>query len=272
MGDTSTYLDKVSREGTGTSQLAKLNGLKRRLEEQNGSFDMCVEFAVTEFQSHFYEGISQLLHTFPTDHRTSEGTPFWSGPKRPPNAIRFDAEDSLHIDFVMAAANLYAANLGIPQCRDRALITKMATGVPTKEFKPREVKFKVDDKDTTTKEGCNDDDEAAARLMKQMAGFNTSASKQLIPADFEKDDDSNFHISFIAASANLRARNYKILEADWHKVKMIAGKIIPAIATTTAMVTGLVSAEMLKLVSLKNRTVEDFKCVRELGLAPMAYV
>ena len=48
----------------------------------------------------------------------------------------------------------------------------------------------------------------------------------LQPAEFEKDDDSNFHIHFIAAAANLRARNYKIPEADFHKVKMTAGKIL----------------------------------------------
>jgi hypothetical protein len=68
--------------------------------------------------------------------------------------------------------------------------------------------------------------------------------------EFEKDDDSNYHINFIAATANLRARNYKIQEADRFKIKMIAGKIIPAIATATAMVVGAVGIEFLKIVQV----------------------
>jgi len=74
------------------------------------------------------------------------------------------------------------------------------------------------------------------------------SSTDIIAHEFEKDDDANFHIDFIHATANLRARNYKIGECDQMKTKMIAGKIIPAIATTTAMITGAVTAEIYKFI------------------------
>ena len=45
-------------------------------------------------------------------------------------------------------------------------------------------------------------------------------SKQIEPADFEKDDDSNRHIDFIVACSNLRAENYGIEPADRSKSKV----------------------------------------------------
>lgn len=69
----------------------------------------------------------------------------------------------------------------------------------------------------------------------------------ITPLEFEKDDDNNFHMDFIVAASNLRASNYKIPPADKYKSKLIAGKIIPAIATTTSLIAGCVALELFKL-------------------------
>ena len=46
--------------------------------------------------------------------------------------------------------------------------------------------------------------------------------------------------------ANLRAINYKLDQMDWISVKLKAGRIVPALATTTACVSGLQTLEICK--------------------------
>jgi len=61
---------------------------------------------------------------------------------------------------------------------------------------------------------------------------------------FDKEND--LCIEWIMISSNLRAQNYNIPITDYNKTKGIAGKIIPAIPTTTSIVAGLSIIELLK--------------------------
>ena len=95
--------------------------------------------------------------------------------------------------------------------------------------------------------------------MAKLKEFVKSSKKtnELKIQEFEKDIDSNFHVDFIHAMANIRAANYGLPEMDWITVKIKAGRIVPALATTTATIAGLQTIEMLKF--LKDLPVEDHK-------------
>ncbi|XP_045569246.1 ubiquitin-like modifier-activating enzyme 6 [Salmo salar] len=73
------------------------------------------------------------------------------------------------------------------------------------------------------------------------------------PRIFEKDDDLNGHMDFVAAASSLRARMYSIEVADRLKTKRIAGKIIPAIATATAASPGCLGGSLGSSGSLGGR-------------------
>ena len=76
--------------------------------------------------------------------------------------------------------------------------------------------------------------------------------KDLKEINFNKDNNSNGQNDFIFSSANLRAWNYQIPQCDKIKSTIMAGKIVPSIATSNACITGLAAMQLYLLVQYEN--------------------
>lgn len=234
----------------GNQPLEVLESVKQVLvDERPESFEDCVTWARLRFQDQYNNQIRQLLFNFPGDQVTSSGAPFWSGPKRCPHHLEFDPKDPLHMDYIVAAANLRASMYGLQGSTNLEEIASMLAKVKVPPFEPRSgVRIAVTEAEAQMDQNSTDMDRLSMIQQELPSPATLCAQVKLRPLEFEKDDDSNFHMDFIVAASNLRAANYDIPPADRHRSKLIAGKIIPAIATTTALVSGLVCLELYKLV------------------------
>jgi ubiquitin-activating enzyme E1 len=270
--DVNAYLEnpeKYVHDVTHSSDAAAKENLKRVVDalivDRCSSFDDCIEWARVKFQTQFYERIKQLTYTFPEDAKTSTGALFWSAPKRFPTALEFNASDESHAAFIQAAAILKAQvhNISIPDwAYNTNEVVQKAAKISIPEFVPKDnVKIETDPKKDAANQAT--DDAGGLDTIEAMVADLEKVAKslpegyRLTPIAFEKDDDTNFHMQFIAGFANMRARNYAIPEVEKLQAKLIAGRIIPAIATTTALATGLVGLEMYKV--FRNAPVEAYR-------------
>ncbi|KAJ8676887.1 hypothetical protein QAD02_012674 [Eretmocerus hayati] len=122
----------------GVQPLEVLESVKTALvDERPTSFQDCVAWARCYWQDQFNSQIRQLLYNFPPDQITSSGQPFWSGPKRCPTPLEFDVDNELHLDYIIAAANLKATVYGIKTNRNRKEIAQITSTVTVPIFTPK---------------------------------------------------------------------------------------------------------------------------------------
>ncbi|VVC39184.1 Ubiquitin-activating enzyme, catalytic cysteine domain,THIF-type NAD/FAD binding fold,Ubiquitin-activating [Cinara cedri] len=220
---------------------------RKLLKKAPKNFDDCIEWARLHFEDQFSNQIKQLLINFPPDETTSSGQPFWSGLKRCPKPISFDVNNMLHLDFIFAASNLKAEAYNINQIRDRIYIAKVVSLVKVPEFVPKSgIRIAENNTQVTVVSSIVNLNELN-NTQEDLPPAASLKKFKIVPLEFEEDDDNNLHIDFILAASNIRAVNYEIQLASRDQAKLIGGKIIPAIVTTSSVVAGLACQEFIKL-------------------------
>ncbi|CAM9363971.1 unnamed protein product [Bubo scandiacus] len=235
--------------------LEVLEQVRGSLWEQPRDWEDCVRWARRHWQSRY-----------PRCHRPAAAhlTP-GARNRSCPHPLTFNPDNDTHLEYILAAARLFAQAHKVPPCSDRAAAQTILRSVVLPPFEPREgLQIPLTDEQEAQ---APVDHRRLAELTQdlvqrrqELAGSEEVQVPLMEPIHFEKDN--NIHMDFITAASNLRAENYGIPPADWLTSKRIAGRIVPAIITTTAAVAGLACLEVYKLVW----GCQDISCYRNSNL------
>lgn len=229
------------------------------LSSRPTSVEDCLKIARLKFEKYFNHKAKHLLHFFPEDKVVENdkiSMPFWHSPRRSPKPIVFDIENNLHITFVTSMAQLLAHAWNVS---DTYEIDKPKTllSIPIPAFQPKDNKVVVTDEAVVAPDpmevDCADQDLSAIAKSILESCQNLEKKPGFIPIYFDKNIDS--HLNFVYAATNLRAAMYKIPAASRAKVKQMTGNIVPSTIIETAVVCGLATIELIKILQqLKDRT------------------
>eukprot|EP00571_Detonula_confervacea_P000614 CAMPEP_0172319668 /NCGR_PEP_ID=MMETSP1058-20130122/38333_1 /TAXON_ID=83371 /ORGANISM="Detonula confervacea, Strain CCMP 353" /LENGTH=1432 /DNA_ID=CAMNT_0013034763 /DNA_START=69 /DNA_END=4364 /DNA_ORIENTATION=+ len=226
-----------------------------------------LNWAIQQAHRLFFVAMDELLQKHPIDSVDDDGARFWSGARRVPKPLRFiplDSEDDevsaqqLIINeriaqFVRSAARLRMESflpvdgddtLSYIGSEEALIALDEQAKILYKKKKPKEILHNL------SGGGSSDSDDTLSLLLDKLNGAKTGASflPRLNLADFEKDDESNGHVAFVTATSNLRAMAYGIPPADAMETRRVAGRIVPAMITTTGLVSALSCLELVKLL------------------------
>ena len=273
---------KKINEATTNVKISFLSDIKENLILLNSdNYENCLEMAFKKFYYHFIYRIKKLLQDNPVDLKNQDGTFFWTGSKRMPSIINFDINDKLCKQFIFSFANLISRCFDIKVQKDISdeLLIKINEKIKVYSFKDNERESNLGEEednemDDNIKENNDKEEEKINYLLSEVKSLlkKVNVNKKINPEIFDKDNDSNGQIEFIHCFSNLRARNYKISECDKLKVKFIAGRIIPAVESATAAVTGFNSSQIFSLLMNKIQNLDNFTEIQmDLGTSFFSY-
>ena len=245
--------ENLMKEIHGNEKGEVINAVSFLFNNMPHTFSDCIKFSINRFYEKYNHQIKNLLNSYPENAITSSGAYFWSEGKVCPRVIDLDLKNKLISEYIYHCSMLFAEmfNIEVTLDYETCLMNEIKNYIP-KDFESQVIH--VNEKDQKEY-----DNKKISELNEEFIPNHQDIKNIFIKEiNFEKDNDDNHHIDFIHCSSNLRASNYRITLIDKYNTKIKAGKIVPAVATTTSIISGLVTVEIIKYV-LGITNIESFK-------------
>ena len=216
----------------------------------------CLLLAKKSFDNLFVNNINILLKSYPKDH-TIDGTLFWSQGKLCPAPLFFNPYNiNINININNININNWNDKLNIPTENDSmykylyytTLILCQIYSIPIHSIEDMFEYIKLNSLKFMPKESINIDTINIDTININKTNIDI---KKLIPQYFDKD----MYIEYITSCSNNRALNYNIPIISEYETKGIVGSIIPAVATTTSTIVGLIAMEFIKNILPRDNIV-----------------
>ena len=256
--DENNFFSLLNEEKDEKELYLKLKNLKYIIEILlEPSKELIISYAMFVFYQYFDYNIKLVFEKFPVDTIKEDGIPFWDKFKKMPHSLNINEADFTTLTFFKSFYYIFSKIVNFTEQNE--IKENEIKEIIKNNRKYMEIKNKSSNliNDSVNKQNYNSHSISdLIEKFKNKTSMNIfkikSKINNLTPEIFEKDNDENNHVNFILSISNLRANNYGIKNCDFLKAKEIAGNIIPAIASTTAAITGLACLQIYTLLQTDN--------------------
>jgi ubiquitin-activating enzyme E1 len=230
--DKNSWIEQISMLNNNNifERISKVNLFLNHLNKPNNEM---ISGIINEIYEEFYNNpISVLLNSFPEDLEEN-GKRFWGGKRKRPQLIDIKSSN----EFIYGMINGLGKVLGMGEINIEKIELKG-------EVKEIEDKYTLEELEKNKIKEISS--EKVEKLVEGVRNYNDNKLKNMDINILEFEKDNNFTLEILNSIAIQRAKCYKIEIGNINETRRIAGRIIPALSTTTTIVSGLVMLEIMK--------------------------
>ena len=228
------YMNKIDNESVKYNKLKLLSRFVSLGELSSASI---IHFTKSIFVELFITPIKHLLTNRPLDEKTDDGECFWSGNRLPPKPIQLT---SLYNPFIICFSKMLCHCIGVD--------LNIEVGIVDIEKDDEYVEENIDTGN------LYDINQLLLEQIITSSYVDSHTERHYRVEVYEKDNVENGHVELVRQLSNIRADIYNIDTISHFECSFISGNIIPALPTTTSLVTAFTIMELLKYVFNKVHT------------------